>query len=150
MKKIIFLNSQCAEYDLVKKIRTEVFTNEQGADAQGEFDCYDNSAEYALLFDDNTAIATARLVKAESGCKIGRIAVLKQYRGQGLGDEIVRAVVQRAFNSGTQRVFVDAQNYAVGFYEKIGFKIIGDEITDRGLPHIPMCLERSEYAEREE
>lgn len=150
MKKIIFINSRCEEFELVKKIRTEVFTNEQKADAKGEFDFYDNSAEFALLYDDNTAIATARLVKTELGFKIGRIAVLKQYRGQNLGDKIVRAVVERAFSLGAQQVFVDAQNYAVGFYERIGFEVIGDEITDRGLPHIPMCLDRSAYAKKKE
>ena len=54
------------------------------------------------------------------------------------GADIVKAVTDRAFDMCADKVLVDAQNYAVPFYEKLGFKVIGAEITDRGLPHIPM------------
>lgn len=145
MYNIKFINHNDSDFSKVKMIRTAVFTREQGADADGEFDCYDDGAVFALLYDGNEAVATARVVVTDKGYKIGRIAVLKQYRGKGLGSAVVRAVTQSAFDKGAQRVFVDAQNYAVPFYEKMGFKVSGSEITDRGLPHIPMTLEKGDY-----
>ena len=98
-----------------------------------------------MLFDDNKAVATARAVKTEDGFKIGRIAVLKDYRGKGYGDLIVRAVIEKAFSYGADYVLVDSQNHAVPFYEKIGFSVIGEQIIDRGIAHIPMRIERTDY-----
>lgn len=145
MYNIKFIKSNDCEFELVKRIRTTVFTNEQGADAVTEFDDYDSQSDFALLFESDKPIGTARVVRLDKGFKIGRIAILKEYRGRGYGDLIVRVVLRRAFEKGADTVYVDAQNYAVPFYEKIGFKVIGNEITDRGLPHIPMSIEEEDY-----
>lgn len=144
---IKFITFESEDFSEVKRIRTEVFTNEQGAQAENEFDSFDSDkgTVFALLCSDKKAVATARLVKTEKGFKIGRIAVSKEKRGLGLGDVIVRAVVDKAFENGASSVYVDAQNYAVGFYEKIGFKVIGSQLIDRGLPHMPMCLDKNKY-----
>lgn len=140
MTEIKFITCNDREYEKVREIRTCVFTLEQGADGDSEFDSYDRSSLFALLYCENKAVGTARVVLTEKGYKIGRIAILKEYRGRGFGADIVKAVCEKAFDKGAEAVYVDAQNYAVPFYEKLGFKIIGDEITDRGLPHIPMML----------
>lgn len=137
--RIDFFDSSAAEFEFVKSIRTCVFTNEQGADADSEFDEYDNTSLFALLYDENEPVGTARIAKTAAGFKIGRIAILKSCRGKGYGADIVSAVTDKAFEMGADKVFVDAQNYAVPFYEKLGFKVTGTEIVDRGLPHIPMC-----------
>lgn len=137
--RIDFFDSSAAEFEFVKSIRTCVFTNEQGADADSEFDEYDSTSLFALLYDENEPVGTARITKTAAGFKIGRIAILKSCRGKGYGADIVSAVTDKAFEMGADKVFVDAQNYAVPFYEKLGFRVIGAEITDRGLPHIPMC-----------
>ncbi len=137
--RIDFFDSSAAEFEIVKAIRTCVFTIEQGADADSEFDEYDNTSLFALLYDENEPVGTARIAKTAAGFKIGRIAILKSCRGKGYGADIVSAVTDKAFEMGADKVFVDAQNYAVPFYEKLGFSVIGAEITDRGLPHIPMC-----------
>ncbi|MCC8073699.1 MAG: GNAT family N-acetyltransferase [Clostridiales bacterium] len=147
MNNIAFFNCDDYRFEIVKKIRTDVFTLEQGADKDAEFDEFDNENSnvcYALLYNGGEPVATARLVSDDTYFKIGRIAVLKSYRGRGFGDKIVRAMLERAFSNGASQVLVDAQNYAVPFYEKIGFKIIGKEIIDRGLPHIPMALSKSD------
>ncbi|MGN1329365.1 MAG: GNAT family N-acetyltransferase [Eubacterium sp.] len=148
MSKIVFITSDCDDFQLVKNIRTSVFTIEQGAEAQTEFDSYDEKGKgtlYVLLYDGENIAATSRLAKTEKGYKIGRIAVLKEYRGKGYGDRIVRAVIEKAFEKGAETVLVDAQNYAVPFYEKFGFKVIGSQIFDRGLPHMPMSLDKNNY-----
>ena len=128
-------------FEIVKAVRSEVFINEQGADAGKEFDSYDDTAEFALLFDNEKAVGTARIAETDQGFKIGRIAILKDYRGKGYGALIVNAVTEKARDKGARKVYVDAQLYAVKFYEKLGFRIIGDEIIDRGLRHIPMLKE---------
>lgn len=145
MDNIRFIKKTDNEFSSVQMIRTTVFTNEQGANANEEFDSYDHIADFALLFDNDKAVATARAVKTEDGFKIGRIAVLKDYRGKGYGDLIVRAVIEKAFSYGADYVLVDSQNHAVPFYEKIGFSVIGEQIIDRGIAHIPMRIERTDY-----
>jgi ElaA protein len=145
MYNLKFITAQDSDYEKVKSIRTAVFTNEQGANANQEFDTYDETATFVLLFDEGEAVATARVVVMEKGYKIGRIAVLKQCRGKGYGAVVVRAVTENAFENGADIVYVDSQNYAVPFYQKIGFDVIGDELIDRGLPHIPMSIEKDRY-----
>ena len=115
--RIDFFDSSAAEFEIVKAIRTCVFTNEQGADADNEFDEYDKTSLFALLYEGDKPVGTARIAETAAGIKIGRIAILKECRGKGYG----------------------AAKGKEGFYEKLGFKVIGAEITDRGLPHIPMC-----------
>lgn len=149
MNSIVFFDHASPDFETVKAIRTAVFTNEQGADAEGEFDRYDRTSLFALLYDGNESVGTARIAKTEAGFKIGRIAILKKYRGKGYGAEIVKAVTKKAFEMGADKVLVDAQNYAVPFYEKLGFKVIGEEITDRGLPHIPMSISEGDFYGKE-
>lgn len=148
--RIDFFDSSAENFEIVKAIRTRVFTNEQGADADGEFDEYDEKSIFALLYEDDLPVGTARIAETAAGVKIGRIAILKECRGKGYGADIVRAVTKRAFDMGADRVLVDAQNYAVPFYERLGFHIIGTEIMDRGLPHIPMCTDKGEHYGKKE
>lgn len=149
MSNVRFITAEDSDYKIVRNIRIAVFTDEQGADADKEFDEFDSFSDFALLYDGENTVATARIVKTSKGYKIGRIAVLKEYRGNGYGEDIVRAVTEKAFDYGADKVYVDAQNYAVPFYEKIGFKVIGEELIDRGLPHIPMSVSKEEYYGKE-
>lgn len=147
MIEIKRIKADYPEFELVKEIRKTVFINEQGALSNEEFDRYDSEgsdADFLLLYDDGKAAGTARLVH-NNYFKIGRIALLKSCRGKGYGALIVKKITALAFENGADKVLVDAQNYAVPFYEKIGFKVIGDEIIDRGLPHIPMCINKGDF-----
>ncbi|MGN0521663.1 MAG: GNAT family N-acetyltransferase [Eubacterium sp.] len=146
MINIKYVTPNDSEFLFVKEIRKTVFLDEQGADSEQEFDSFDNnegSALFVLLYDENVPVATARLANTEKGLKLGRVAILKPYRGKGFGSIIVRMLVEKAFEIGADKVFVDAQTHAVPFYEKIGFKVTGTQITDRGLAHIPMSISRS-------
>lgn len=145
MNSIKFLKCNDSAYAEVQAIRTAVFIKEQGADADCEFDCYESSADFLLLYDSGKAVATSRVIKNEKVYKIGRIAVLKEYRGKGYGAQIARAITEKAFENGADKVYVDAQNYAVPFYEKLGFTVIGEELMDRGLVHTPMMIEKENY-----
>lgn len=145
MNSIVFFDSKDSRFAEVRRIRSQVFTAEQGADSKSEFDSYDVTADFALLYNENKPVATARIAYTPSGVKIGRIAVIRQCRGRGFGRDIVNAVTKKAFSDGADKVFVDAQLHAVPFYEKLGFCVIGSEIIDRGLAHLPMMIEKENY-----
>ncbi|MDD5936123.1 MAG: GNAT family N-acetyltransferase [Clostridiales bacterium] len=133
----------------VYSIRREVFIEEQNIPETEEFDEYDKKAIFCVLYEENNsfntqekmAVATGRLVLLEDGSyKIGRIAVRKQFRGLQYGDMLVKMLVNKAFISGAKEVYVGAQIQAKGFYQKIGFKEIGDEYLESNIPHIKMVL----------
>lgn len=151
MINIKYITAKDKDFFAVKEIRVSVFINEQGALADEEFDAFDEEdslADFVLLYDDDKPFGTARVINNDKGFKIGRIAILREYRGRGFGDTVVRAIMDKAFEKGAQTIFVDAQNYAVPFYEKIGFKVIGEEIIDRGLSHIPMAVDKCDVIDK--
>jgi hypothetical protein len=127
----------------VKDIRTSVFTNEQKANANEEFDSFDSdeNTNYALVYQGDTPVATGRIAHYGKNVKIGRIAVAKSQRGKGLGAILVNALVEKSKQLGADEIFVDSQLHAVEFYKKLGFEKISDEIIiDRGIEHLPMKL----------
>lgn len=134
----------------VRALREAVFINEQGAVAEEEFDAYDKSALFILILCDSRPVATARVVKMPAGFKIGRIVVDKNARGSGYGALVVNTAVEKAAALGAEEIFVDAQTHAVPFYEKLGFRVIGDSLIDRGLVHLPMKLLKGDFNERKE
>ena len=69
---------------------------------------------------------------------IGRLAVLRIYRGRGLGAKAVLALVTEAENTGMKRVYLGAQKHAVGFYEKLGFSEYGEPYTEVNIEHVHM------------
>ena len=120
-------------------VRKTVFVEEQGYTLQEEFDDYDKTCPHLVLFDGETPVATGRLVLLENGtAKLGRIAVLKTYRGQHLGAKIVSALLEKAKAEGGVRAYVSAQSYAVPFYNKFGFQEYGAEYLDGRIPHRDM------------
>ncbi|MBR4555245.1 MAG: GNAT family N-acetyltransferase [Ruminococcus sp.] len=119
-----------------KAIRQEVFMEEQGF--AKEFDSLDETAFHAVAFTDGKASATGRLFKGRSGWHIGRIAVRKQFRGSGLGGDVVRALEAKAREEGAEYIKLSAQVRAQGFYEKLGYRAEGEEYLDEHCPHIAM------------
>lgn len=121
-------------------IRRKVFIEEQGVPEELEFDGSDAYAMHLLVFDGEKNVATGRISLIDGIYKIGRVAVLKDERGKNYGDLTVRMLCDRAFRNGAKEVWLDAQLHAVGFYESIGFKTVGTEFLDAGIPHIKMVL----------
>lgn len=119
----------------IRQIRISVFIEEQGVDSAIDFDGQDKSAIHALAILDKKPIATGRML--EDG-HIGRIAVLKNYRGQGLGSKIVLSLIKEAENRGYSRIYLGAQKHALGFYSGLGFTAYGDEYVEAGIVHLSM------------
>ena len=131
-----FLTSQ-DDVRAVMDIRRRVFVDEQGYSADTEIDGFDKMAVYALAYDENDRPAgTGRLIiNDESRFQIGRVCVLKEARGQGLGDLVVRMLLYRALELGAGEIWLGAQLPAVGFYAHYGFQPIGEIYDDEGVPH---------------
>ncbi len=123
---------------LAYPIRLTVFVNEQQVPEELELDEDDPTAWHAVVLDHGKAIATGRLLR--SG-KIGRLAVLKEYRGLGLGGELLKTLVSYGRQEGIKEFLLHAQTSAVGFYERHGFKAIGPVFNEAGIDHIRMMLE---------
>lgn len=121
-----------------KKIRTDVFVKEQGF--QNEFDEKDSTAIHIVVFDLSNPVATCRIYHSEERhCYvIGRIAVLKEYRGRNVGRELINAAEKEIQNKGGDRAELFAQIRAAAFYEKNGYFALGDSYADEGCPHVWM------------
>lgn len=123
---------------LAYPIRLTVFVNEQQVPEELELDEDDHTAWHAVVLDHGKAIATGRLLR--SG-KIGRLAVLKEYRGLGLGGGLLKTLVSCGHQEEIKQFFLHAQTSAIGFYERHGFKAIGPVFNEAGIDHIKMVLE---------
>jgi len=126
----------------VYDIRKQVFIDEQGVSAAEEFDEYDSLATHVLVYDnkEKKPVATGRVYYDGKDYRIGRIAVLKEKRGKYYGDFVVRLLVNKAFLTGAEEVFINAQVKAVPFYEKIGFHSYGKVFKEAGIDHIAMKI----------
>ena len=117
-------------------IRLEVFVHEQRVPIEEEIDALDAACVHAVAFDgQGAAVATGRLLPDGH---IGRMAVLKWARGQGLGSAVLEALVNRARHQGFSEVVLSAQTHAKGFYLQHGFIEEGSEYLDANILHILM------------
>lgn len=130
------------ESDSYADIRKEVFCDEQGYTVEDEFDEYDKNCPHLVIYADGVPVSTGRVIEVDSlTAKIGRIAVLKHMRGTGLGEKTVLELLRYAKEKGYKTILLSAQTYAVGFYEKCGFRLTdAPEYPDGHIPHRDMIL----------
>ena len=120
--------------DLIRKIRTEVFIEEQGVSPELEWDDIDPKAIHFIAFDSRNPIGCARLT--DKG-HFGRMAVLKGFRHQRWGSRLLRAIENHARNElKIKEIHANAQTKAIAFYQKNEFNIRGDFFEDAGMPHL--------------
>jgi len=124
-----------------RALRRTVFIEEQGVSEADEVDDKDDEAIHLLATLNGKPVGSARLLVMGDTGKIGRVCVLTEARGTGLGAQLMQAAVTR-FRSvpGVTKVKLGAQTHALGFYERLGFTAIGDEFDDAGIPHREMVL----------
>ncbi len=122
---------------MIQVIRTETLAQRAGAyyvriqamarkyhiALEQEFDAHDTpDADYIVLLDDDFPVATCRLYPADSeSMMLGRIVVLPEYRGRGLGRLAVNAAEQWAAERGFRKAVLESREEKVGFYEKLGY-----------------------------
>src|SRR5882672_5885161 len=110
-------------------IRMRVFVREQRVPAAIELDRDDDRAIHFLATSDGRAVGTARVVSHHSSAKIGRMAVLKSYRGKGVGKKLLRRAIATAKKLGARSIYLHAQVPVIEFYEKLGFRCVGVGVT---------------------
>ena len=127
---------------LLKSVRKAVFIDEQSISPELEWDGLDEECRHALvLSSQGEAIGCGRMM---ADGHIGRIAVLPAWRKQKVGTAIMEALLGYARAHGYPQVDVDAQTYAVPFYQAFDFAPEGEVFQDAGLPHIKMRRELAE------
>ena len=119
-----------------KMIRETVFIEEQKFKI--EFDDTDDIATHIVMYLDNHPVGCCRLYKQENEYHIGRIAILKPYRGKGYGEKILFQAEKNAKKMGADSISLSAQVRASGFYEKLGYKKHGEIYFDEYCEHIAM------------
>ena len=132
-----------ASKPLLKNIRRQVFIAEQGVPEAEEFSVEDDDASHWIAYGANdVAMGTVRLL----GDKIGRMAVLKNYRQRGVGSALLRQIIHCALTTGHSRLQLDAQLHAISFYQKMKFKTDGQPFDDVGIAHQHMSLNLAHFS----
>lgn len=133
------IEANWAEHKLqLMHIRTQVFMREQHVSADLEWDGLDDMAKHLLLVNDaGLAIGCARLLRDGS---IGRMAVLKEWRGCGVGSRLLSAAIKLHQQQGVNTITLSAQIHAIPFYEKAGFVISSEPYLDANILHVDMRL----------
>lgn len=122
----------------LRTIRTKVFIEEQQVPIDLEWDSQDTSAQHLLvLTSTNEPIACARLLNNGS---IGRMAVLKEWRGLGIGTKLLNKAIAFHRQQGISFITLSAQVHAIPFYQKAGFEVISTPYLDAGILHVDMHL----------
>ena len=117
------------------KIRFEVFVDEQNVSEELEIDGLDDEAKHVLAYIDDEPIGTGRIL---SDGHIGRVAVLKKYRGLGIGNSVMRELIKWAQQNKLEKLWLSSQWHAHSFYIDLGFVCEGDIYEEAGIDHIKM------------
>ena len=116
-------------------IRYEVFVDEQNVPVDLEIDGLDGKAKHALAFVDGVPIGTGRIL---NDGHIGRVAVLKNYRGLGIGKLIIKELIKCAQDMSLEKVWLSSQWHAHSFYLDFGFVCVDEIYKEAGIDHIKM------------
>jgi predicted GNAT family N-acyltransferase len=120
-------------------VRRKVFVEEQGVPLSLELDELDETADHFVVYTENAPIGAGRIRESDSGIgKVERVCILPEYRGKHLGKLIMQALEDHAASKGFEKIVLNAQSYAIPFYEKIGYVITSPEFMDADIPHRTM------------
>ena len=134
-----------ADNAAIRRIRFAVFVDEQKVPKEIEIDDRDPACVHVLAYLDGEAVGTGRVDLApEHGAagKIGRVAVLAGARRRGVGAAIMHALHRVATERGLVCVWCHAQVAAAPFYERLGYRAVGERFDEAGIEHVRM--ERTE------
>jgi predicted GNAT family N-acyltransferase len=123
--------------DIASEIRRVVFIEEQQVPLEEEWDGRDEACRHFLALSQGKPLGTARLLPDGH---IGRVAVLQEARGLGIGKALMQAAIASAQRQGHSHVELAAQTHALVFYQRLGFTAFGQEFLDAGILHRNMRL----------
>lgn len=133
-----------------RAVRRRVFVSEQGVASEEEWDEHDAAGGETLhfvAFADGRAVGCARLRAYGEAAKVERVAVLPEQRRLGLGRALMEAAERSAGEMGRTRLVLHAQSAVIPFYERLGWRALGPEFSEAGIPHRRM-EKRGQLSER--
>ena len=119
-------------------VREQVFCLEQGVPPDEELDGRDEEAMHLVAIDDGRVVATLRLLLDGAHAKIGRVAVERAWRRQGIALAMLDITVAAARELGCTRASLASQTYATALYERAGFVVDSDVFEEAGMAHVWM------------
>lgn len=122
-------------------IRHAVFVVGQQVPVELERDGREQQCRHYLVFDDDIAVGTARVMPLDNVFKFQRVAVLDAYRGRGVGTKLMTFIMHDIATGdieGRQGFFLSSQVSAIAFYERLGFEACSDVFMDAGIEHRDM------------
>jgi len=142
VKRIVRVRRVSSKNELEKAfaIRMRVFVKEQGVPEEIELDEDEGRAIHFLALIADKVVGTARVVLRHGGAKIGRMAVLKSYRGMGVGSKLLKLAIETAKRKRARGIYLHAQVSVIGFYETADFRAVGPVFEEAGIPHRKMTL----------
>jgi predicted GNAT family N-acyltransferase len=131
------------ELNAALDVRVAVFCGEQGVPYDDERDPLDDDAAHlvALAGDGERVVATLRLLREDDTARIGRVAVLADWRHRGIASRMLALAVQRAREQGRARARLAAQIRATALYEQAGFSVESEPFDEAGIAHVWMGRE---------
>jgi predicted GNAT family N-acyltransferase len=121
---------------LLKAVREVVFIHEQHVPLYIEWDEHDADAIHLLALDSSgQAIGCARILKKG---RVGRMAVLREWRGKGLGQALLEEAITICKSLGMQNISISSQTHAIKFYQKAGFSVTSEAYIDANIWHVDM------------
>lgn len=119
----------------VFKIRDEVFVAEQALTPNARNDPDDKRSFHYLADYDSRPVGTGRLTMLGDEAQIAWVAVRKDYRGHGIGWQIMERMIERSAEEGGEYIILNAQTHALDFYKRLGFNAVGRVFTMANIPH---------------
>ncbi|PWG00580.1 GNAT family N-acetyltransferase [Levilactobacillus bambusae] len=132
---------QGPENQAALQIRRTVFIDEQGIDADLEFDGTDSDKKHYVGYENGRPVTTARVELTPTGWLVQRVATLPEDRHHGYSQQLLTQIISDAAKAGTPQVRLDAQHQAVSFYDRLGFQVAGGAFLEAGIVHYPMIKE---------
>ena len=126
------------EYQSCQKIREHVFIREQKVPWAIAVDSFQKDEIYIITNRNGTSGGTAQWRQTDLSVKFECFAVLKDYRGKGIEEMLVKFILN--YLKHTDYIYLHAQEQIVTFYEKCGFKVVGDLFIEADIPHLKMII----------
>ena len=130
------------EYKKIINIRKKVFIEEQKVPLDIEIDEYELEATHFIVYLNKEPIGCAR-IRFNNFAKLERIAILKKHRSRGFGTKLTEYLIDYCHKKNISDIRLNSQLYVADFYEKIGFKKVGEVFFEAGIKHVEMVLQNS-------
>lgn len=119
-------------------LRKKVFIEEMHLDESTVSDMWDKMAQHVLIYDGTALLAAGRILFDGRIATLGRLAVLPERRGAGVGEMLARILIFRGFDAGAKAVQADTPESAAGFFKLLGFRAVSAPRLLEGTPQVRM------------